>query len=268
VNPTPYVAWLRVYEPLDTFGQEDRARWEAIKIDSWTKVEEQKKSLHRLVLPRARTLHQDGAHVIVKDGARYVCPWSTTQRCRSAIEEFKNSLPSSVLHFFIPEASEVEIDFVPESRTPHVISTTWMIPPRWFALFEPTERLRGFIDGQAFSILRTTITQAKKRLIATHEIVKRAFGEGPVEQELVELLKWLSVFDSHSIVECDYGGLAVFLDKALRSEGLEGIASDQSIEDVANSLLGLSSGDGALAGDGYSRLVARWRTVAAYEQAN
>jgi hypothetical protein len=108
---------------------------------------------------------------------------------------------------------------------------------------------------------------AKNRLIATHEIVKRAFGEGPVEQELVALLNWLSVFDSRSIVECDYGGLAVFLDKALRFEGLEGIEADQSIEDVAQSLLGLSSGDGALAGEGYSRLVTRWRAVAAYEQA-
>ncbi len=83
----------------------------------------------------------------------------------------------------------------------------------------------------------------------------------------MELLNWLSVFDSRSIVECDYGGLAVYLDKALRSEGLEGIEADQSIEDVAHSLLGLSSGDGALAGEGYSRLVARWRAVAAYEQA-
>ena len=267
MNPTPYVAWLRVYEPLETFGQEDRAQWEVLEIDSWTKIEEQEASLRRLVIPRARALRPDGAHIIVKDGAKFICPWSTTQRCWSALEEFKNSLPSSILHFFIPEASEDEIDFVPEGRTPHVLSTTWMIPPRWFALFEPTERIRGFTEGQAFSILRTTITQAKNRLIATHEIVKRAFGEGPVEQELVELLNWLSVFDSRSIVECDYGGLAVFLDKALRSEGLEGIEADQSIEDVAHSLLGLSSGDGALAGEGYSRLVTRWRAVAAYEQA-
>lgn len=267
MNPTPYVAWLRVYEPLDIFSQEDRARWESLEIDSWTKVEEQEESLRRLVIPRVRALRPDGAHVIVKDGAKFVCPWSTTLRCWSALDEFKNSLPSSVLHFFVPEVPDDEMEFVQEGRAPHVISTTWMIPPRWFALFEPKERLRGFTDGQAFSILRTTITQAKNRLIATHEIVKRAFGEGPVEQELVELLNWLSVFDSRSIVECDYGGLAVFLDKALRSEGLEGIEADQSIEDVAHSLLGLSSGDGALAGEGYSRLVTRWRAVAAYEQA-
>lgn len=257
-----------MYEPLEIFSHEDRARWETLERDPRTKIEEQEESLRRLVIPRISTLRPDGAHMIVKDGARFVCPWSTTQRCWSALEEFKSSLPSSVLQFFIPEGSEGEFGFALEGRTPHVISTTWMIPPRWFALFEPNERLRGVTYGRAFSILSTTISQAKNRLIATHEIVKRAFGEGPVEQELVELLNWLAVFDSRSIVECDYGGLAVFLDNALRSEGLEGIDADQSIEDVANSLLGLSAGDGALAGDGYSRLVTRWRTVAAYEQAN
>lgn len=266
--PTPYVAWLRIYEPLEAFNQEDRDRWATLEIDSRTQIEEQEESLKRLVVTQARTLRGDGAHVLTKDGEKFVCPWSTSQRCWIALEEFKNSLPSSVVHFFIPELNEVEMEFVPEGRTPHILSTTWMIPPRWFSLFEPAERLRGFKDGFAFSILRTSISQAKSRLIASHGIVKRAFGEGPVEQELVELLNWLSVFDSRSIVECDYGGLAGFLDAALRAEGLEGIEADQSIEDVAGSLLGLSTGDGALAGEGYSRLVSRWRTVAAFEQAN
>jgi hypothetical protein len=36
---------------------------------------------------------------------------------------------------------------------------------------------------------------------------------------------------------------------------------------VARSLAGLAASDGALAGQGYERLVARWRRVAAFEQA-
>jgi hypothetical protein len=68
-------------------------------------------------------------------------------------------------------------------------------------------------------------------------------------------------------VECDYGGLATYLDCSLRAQGEVGIEADSSIADVADSLQGLSSGDGVLAGEGYSRLVTRWRAVAAYEQA-
>jgi hypothetical protein len=68
-------------------------------------------------------------------------------------------------------------------------------------------------------------------------------------------------------VELDYGGLALYLDRSLRENGEEGIEADSSIEDVALSLQGLASGDGALAGQGYERLVSRWRRVGAYEQA-
>ena len=38
-------------------------------------------------------------------------------------------------------------------------------------------------------------------------------------------------------------------------------------EDVSTSIAGLASGDGALAGRGYERLVSRWRKVASLESA-
>ena len=54
-------------------------------------------------------------------------------------------------------------------------------------------------------------------------------------------------------------------DQLLKEDG--GINADSSIEDVQTSLAGLAAGDGALAGQGYERLVMRWRRVAAFEQA-
>jgi hypothetical protein len=94
-----------------------------------------------------------------------------------------------------------------------------------------------------------------------------AFGNGPIEGEIAALFAWLNVFHPASKVELDYGGLALYLDRSLRENGEEGIEADSSIEDVALSLQGLASGDGALAGQGYERLVSRWRRVGAYEQA-
>jgi hypothetical protein len=142
-----------------------------------------------------------------------------------------------------------------------------MIPPRWFALFSPEERLRGRNDDGPFTIIRTDISNAKKRCIASHQIVKGAFGSGPVEQEIADLLNWLNVFHPDAILECDYGGLALYLEKLLMDSGETGLESDTSIEDVTLSLQGLSNGDGVLAGQGYEALVKRWRKVAALEQA-
>jgi hypothetical protein len=103
--------------------------------------------------------------------------------------------------------------------------------------------------------------------MTTHNIVQQAFGFGPVEVEIAQLLNWLNIFHPESIVECDYGGLALYLEKALIDDGEPGLDADRSIEDVTLSLQGLSNGDGAMAGTYYENLVTRWRKVAALEQA-
>jgi hypothetical protein len=171
---------------------------------------------------------------------------------------------------FFPLEVDVDSLFINEidiqSRT-HVICENWIIPPRWFVLFSPEDRLRGRNSSGAFTLLRTEIARAKERCIAAHRAVLSSFGPGPVEAELVELLNWLNIFDPVSIVECDYGGLANYMEKSLVDEGELGLESDSSVEDVQESIQGLLAGDGILAERGYERLVTRWRRVAAYEQA-
>jgi hypothetical protein len=270
MRPTPYVASLRIYEPITSFSPVDQLRWASIPIESYTGRDEQLRALRRTILSEPPTLKADGAHIIDHDGKRFVSPWSTARRCWAAVEDFKNSLPSSIIAFFMPESFSEAISENSdelEHRVPHIISETWIIPPRWFSLFTPEERLRGSNSDGPFTIMRTEIAQAKKRCMTTHQIVRQAFGPGPVEDEIAQLLNWLSVFHPDSIVECDYGGLAQYLEKALVDDGEPGLEADRSIEDVTLSLQGLSNGDGALAGQGYEALVKRWRKVAALEQA-
>jgi hypothetical protein len=270
MRPTPYVASLRIYEPITSFSPVDQLRWASIPIESYTGRDEQLRALRRTILSEPPTLKADGAHIIDHDGKRFVSPWSTARRCWAAVEDFKNSLPSSIIAFFMPESFSEAISENSdelEHRVPHIISETWIIPPRWFSLFTPEERLRGSNSDGPFTIMRTEIAQAKKRCMTTHQIVRQAFGPGPVEDEIAQLLNWLSVFHPNSIVECDYGGLAQYLEKALVDDGEPGLEADRSIEDVTFSLQGLSNGDGALAGQGYEALVKRWRKVAALEQA-
>ncbi len=268
MRPTPYVASLRIYEPLSAFDPVDRLRWQSIDAAIDSRRAEQELALRRLVFPEPPAGRPDGAHVLDINGVRYVSPWSTATRCWAALDDFKESLPSSITPFFVPPSLEEVITTgvdVLEDRVPHIITENWVIPPRWFSLFIPEERVRGEDEDGIYSFARTTMAKARERAERSHEIVLGAFGQGSVEQEIENLLDWLELFHPESLVELDYGGLAGYLDGSLRAQGLDGSGDDSSIEDVAHSLAGLAAGDGAIAGQGYERLVTRWRSVQAIE---
>ena len=270
MRPTPYVASLRIYEPLTAFDKADQGRWEKISVNSATSWDEQHNSLRRIIVKDPPALKPDGAHILEIEGDRFISPWSTSTRCWAALEDFKSSLPPVISKFFLPKEIEEALSVNAESiedKVSHIITATWSIPPRWFALFEPSDRVTGSNNDGPFILLRTLISNAKQRCLFAHQAVVNAFGNGPIEQEIADLLAWLSVFDANSIVECDYGGLAIYLENSLVENGQPGLSADTSIEDVARSLAGLAAGDGALAGQGYERLVTRWRRVAAFEQA-
>ena len=270
MRPTPYVASLRVYEPIDSFEAADQLRWSQIAITSPTGWDEQVRSLKRSITNEPPNLKPDGAHVLEHEGKRYIAPWSTAARCWAALDDFKYTLPPLVIKFFIPQTIEDSINStidIVEDKVSHILTSTWNIPPRWFALFSPDERLRGVNEDGHFTIMRTAIANAKSRCTFTHQAVLGAFGEGAVEGEVAELLAWLEIFDPKSIVELDYGGLATYLNNQLIESGQVGLDADTSIEDVTSSIAGLASGDGALAGRGYERLVSRWRRVSALESA-
>ena len=270
MRPTPYVASLRVYEPITAFKPADQLRWNQIAVTSPTGWDEQNRALRRTIITEPPALKADGAHVLEHEGKRYIAPWSTSARCWAALDDFKSSLPPTIIKFFLPQTIEDAImvnSEVVEDKVSHIITAAWNIPPRWFSLFEPNDRLRGTNEDGSYTILRTSISNAKQRCLFAHQAVVNAFGSGPIEQEIADLLQWLTIFHSESIVECDYGGLAIYLEKTLIESGEPGLSADTSIEDVARSLAGLAAGDGALAGQGYERLVTRWRRVAAFEQA-
>jgi hypothetical protein len=268
---TPYVASLRVYEPIESFELQNQLHWSQLELTLETSREEQIKSLRRSITGKPLNLHQDGAHLLVYDGKRYVAPWSTVSRCWVALEDFKNSLPAPLIKFFIPRTLEDSIRStieIVENKPSNILTSTWSIPPRWFALFTPEERLRGVNELGYFTILRTSILNAKTRCSFAHQAVMGAFGEGSVEGEVAELNAWLEIFDAKSIVELDYGGLANYLNKQLIDSGEVGLDADTSVEDVSASIAGLASGDGAIAGRGYERLVLRWRRISELELAN
>ena len=269
-TPTPYVSSLRVYEPLETFSEDNRNNW-LTRFDGMnSKASEQRNSLRRTIFFESPAARQDGVHILELDGKKYAAPWATSRRCWSALSDFKASLPSSVSKFFLPREVEDALSLGQETRqdlVPHILTETWIIPPRWFSLFAPEDRLVGEIEGHPFVLIRTKLELAKQRALKAHRAVRKAFGPGPVEEELVELINWLNVFDTASMLELDYGGLAIYMNASLIKAGVGGIEADTSIEDVHMSIEGLESGDAAMAGSGYGRLVSRWRQVSEFERA-
>ena len=139
-RPTPYVASLRIYEPITAFSPAEALRWQAIPISATTSRDEQSRALTRTIITEPPALRPDGAHILEWEGKRYVCPWSTAARVWAALDAFKDSVPLPVSKFFIPDNIEEAINANSESledKVPHIISETWMVPPRWFSLFVP-----------------------------------------------------------------------------------------------------------------------------------
>jgi len=235
-----------------------------------TKFEESERAIKRTIITQAPVATADGAHCLEFDGVKYISPWSTATRVWSALHTFKEELPLPISHLFIPPHEEESITShsqLLEDKIPYAICETWMIPPRWFSLFEPHEVIRGDDEFGPYVYLRAKISNAKERCMFTHRAVVGAFGEGPIAGEIADLLEWLSLFHEQSLVELDYGGLAAYLEKTLIENGETGLDADTSVADIMSSLAGLAVGDGQAAGTGYERLVSRWRKVAAIEQA-
>jgi hypothetical protein len=267
VIPTPYVASLRIFEPLKSFSPSDRERWCRDAIPT-TRRDEQVLALHRILTPDRANNRADGAYSLEVDGELFISPWSTTSRCIAALDDFKSSLPEPLIPLFIPRGTDEALTSVIDSEDlPHIITETWVIPPRWFSLFTVEDRTRGRDNDGPWIRMRTTMGNGRRHANITLQTVRAAFGPGQVVDELEELTDWLESFDAGSIIECDYGGLAGYLDQSIKANGGVGIEDDSSLEDIRSSLAGLASGDPVVAGRGYESLVGRWRAVAAYENA-
>ena len=84
MRPTPYVAALRVYEPITAFIKSDQLRWNQIPVTTPTGIDEQNRALRRVIVTEPPALKLDGAHILEIDEEKYIAPWSTAARCWAA----------------------------------------------------------------------------------------------------------------------------------------------------------------------------------------
>jgi hypothetical protein len=286
----PYVAQLRVYEPLDAFPAEERRRWEDYLRHGRAPGRVHGPALERTVglgaaLRSANRVPGDGdiaehAYVTYVDGVPLICPWRLAVRCWQAVTDLSATLPERVVSSML-SSGEIAAAAAARERWSlahpdlrvHVITSRWTVPMRWFLLFDREERRLRLgpatepparpVDAviERSLVYVTEMSAARRRAARALGRLRRAVGGGPVLSSVEEVARWLEEFHPRSVVELDYGGLVYLLaDEDLRT--------DDSAGDVANAMAALGRGDIEDAARAYDRVIARWRTAQLVESAN
>lgn len=275
--PSPFLSYLRVYEPLRAFDGASGAAVRAglargaVRPDRAGRRERElclRAMLHGRLLP-GDAGGGAGAPVDVlvlggEGGEPFVCPLDTRPRAGAAVLGFLAEedpvLRSSAL--VVPEAAarrraERAVAELGDSAA-HVVTAAWTVPLPWFALVDPEER-QVRLDAQRRVWWRVPIAKALGRAGQAERVVRGALGDDGPAEVLAETRGWLERFDRTSIVELDYGGLVDLLDDAA-------LRSDDSAGEVRRALRLLRAGDLDAATECYGRLRDFWGRVAARQR--
>lgn len=259
--PRPFVAYLRVYEPLSAFdgplGNLLREALETGHLD-YSAVGERERTLwlrSQLTapatllpgeLPDGRPSPAALRDVLVLDPAEVsaeqasvgpgplICPLDLRARSAAALVGFlasasptlRNATLTASLEAIREKATAVLADL--PSGAVHVVSTTWTVPLPWFALVNPEQRhvvVASQEDPRRQVCWRIAMGDARRRVARAQELAERTFGDQGPTRVLQDTGRWLGHFHEHSAVELDYGGLVQLLDD-------QELIDDSSAEDV------------------------------------
>lgn len=257
----PYVAYLRVYEPAEALGSQ--VEFEA---PEGVLVERTRGLSGLLATPPVAVPAHDGAEAFVLrvDGQVFLCPWDTRLRCWVALEELRNTVPEPVLDSFLPRVvvDTADADFARwraahPNASPHILTSPWQVPLRWFVAFSGTDRV---LSADRIRYV-APMADARRRVARGLQVLRRTLEGGPLSEGVGELGRWLEEFHPRSKVELDYGGLVDLVPEAERE-------ADSSAADVQEALAALAAGDGDTAVARYRGLVSRWRVLGDYANAS
>lgn len=279
---TPYVAYLRVYEPAEALRGSAAAAWRtgaqgpAADAIAGVTLERERALIGLLATPPvAVPVHEgDEAFALTVDGQAYLCPWETRLRCWMALEELRNTVPEPVLDAFLPRVvvDGADVDFARwraanPGAGPHILTSPWQVPLRWFVAFSPTElTAERMEDVEPAAPPRrlyylTPMVNARRRVARGLQVLRRTFESSPLSDGVEDLGRWLEAFHPRSQVELDFGGLP-----RLATE--PALAEDTSAGEVQRALASLAAGDSEAAAHTYRGLVNRWRLIGEFANAS
>lgn len=247
-------AYLRVYVPGEAPPDDDGGPAEGLR----------EVSEYGLVSESLR----DGNFLATWNDTDYVCPRYPRLRLLEGLLGFRHAYPGLTAELLIPEeVAERAADELEAMRTAdpevksHILTSPWHVPLRWFAAFDPGERVVLERDGASEVLYRTKISNAGERLARCLDILQAAGFQDAVIDQVQELANWITDFDSNAMVELDYGGVAdLFSDGAL--------ALDETAADIQASLSALEAGELDEASEHYTRAASRWADAQALTYLN
>lgn len=297
VVPPPFVAYLRVYQPLAAFDAAVRdslqAAIDAGPLDAIRAGDRERELWLRAQLAAPpRLLPAERANgsplrippeVLVLDPADVpqagdtplgkgplVCPLDLRYRSAAALLGFLSSASPPLLAAALPVAAEAArghaeavLDGI-DAGMVHVLSSTWSVPLPWFALVDPPQRRLDATPrpgSQRRVCWRTALPDARWRASRARDVLLRNLGEEGPARVLADTEGWLEGFDPGSAVELDYGGLVQLMDD-------EALQDDTSALDVHTAVYALEVGDADQAARCYERLHDFWGEVAALQGQN
>ena len=283
--PRPFVAYLRVYEPLSVLdapladkvrkalenGPIPRAEVGDRERELWLRSQ-----LGQKLLPGESfdVMTISPAEVPTSDAARVgpgplVCPLDLRARSAAALVGFLASAPPILQDEALgvaPETVRARASAVMAELSAgavHVISTTWTVPLPWFALVDPAQRrvvLASAQDDPERQVSwRVAMADARRRVARALKVVKNSLGDEGPATVLADTGRWLEHFHPHSAVELDYGGLVQLLED-------KDLLEDTSAVDVNAIVDALEAGDAEEVALRYETLREFWGELARRER--
>ena len=190
---------------------------------------------------------------------RWICPRYPRLRMLEGLLAFRDSYPGMTGSLLAPEQvvvrASAELEGIYNERPlarSYILTSSWHVPLRWFAAFDPDERELFDGPGGVSSIrYRTMLPAAMSRLDHAVAVLDDVGFDESVIGQVRDLTGWLGGFPEDALLELDYGSVA-----GLFSEGE--LAMDESASDVAASLAALEREDLDEAGRYYASAAGRW----------
>jgi hypothetical protein len=295
--PRPFVAYLRVYEPLSAFdaalikplrerveknplarsavGERERQLWLSSQLSRPPRLlpgelpdgrPAPNAPLDALVLAPEDVPAGDTATV---GPGPLVCPLDLRPRAAAALVGFL-STTGAVLRKAMFTKTEDELRghantvmADAEQGAVHMVSSTWTVPLPWFALVDPAARtlIAANDDTPQQCYWLGAMADVRRRTARAHAVAKEALGEQGPTIVLRDTGRWLERFHPHSAVELDYGGIAGLL-------SFDELEADTSVQDVHAIVDAMEASDPEVIATHYDKLREFWGLLAAHERFN
>lgn len=257
-------AYLRVFQPLEAFGDDERVEIERIAKDP-TRVKAVTPSHTPGLIAREESVE---TYLTEVDGEVYACPSRTRLRTLLSMIAFDRMLPQGIGTVFFSEREMRDarrelaaLQAAQPGLQPSMLQSAWHAPLQWFACFDDTER-RIEADGDHPRIrYRTRVGRAHERLVEGLDLLKGGVVHPVYIGVMFELQEWLGAFHPDGILELDYASVATMFDP-------DELADDHSAADVWAAIHALADGDGMTAGLSYRRANERWLKARRRESQN